>query len=117
MRGGRRARGPSRDLTPANLSHRQRWALSALVWRFPHVHLGVGLAGNAMFVAGAVLFVLQHQGIGVWFFLAGSCGMFAGGLGEVARLLGKHRLARFDVDPFDPDLRWSRTRRRPSPLE
>lgn len=90
-----------------NLPRPERLALGAFVRRFPQVHLGIGLLGNALFVIGAVLFVTKKQDVGTWFFLTGSCGMFVGSLGEVMRKLGEHRLARFDVDPAHPDRRWS----------
>lgn len=81
--------------------------LGALVQRYPHVHLGIGLLGNALFVTGSVLFMTKRPDIGLWFFLVGSSGMFVGTLGEVLRKLGRRRLVRFDIDPARPDHRWS----------
>lgn len=86
----------------------ERHALGAFVRRFPQVHLAIGLLGHALFITGSVLFITQHQDVGTWFFLAGSIGMFLGTLGELVRQLGRHRLARYDVDPAQPDARWSR---------
>jgi len=91
----------------------ERRALGAFVRRFPQVHLGIGLLGNALFVTGTVLFMTKHQDAGMWFFLTGSSGMFLGALGELVRKLGKHRLARYDVDPARPDHRWSDSSRQP----
>lgn len=85
----------------------ERHALGAFVRRFPQVHLAIGLLGNALFITGSLLFITQHQDAGTWFFLAGSIGMFLGTLGELVRQLSRHRLARYDVDPAQPDARWS----------
>lgn len=89
----------------------ERHALGAFVRRFPRVHLAIGLLGNALFITGSALFITQHQDVGTWFFLAGSIGMFIGTLGELVRQLGRHRLARYDVDPAQPDARWSEASR------
>jgi cytochrome c oxidase assembly factor CtaG len=95
----------------------ERFALGTLVWRFPQVHLAIGVVGNVLFVLGSVLFMTERQDPGVVCFLAGSTGMLLGAVGESVRVLGKRRLARFDVDPYNPDERWSETQRRSSPLE
>lgn len=79
--------------------------------------MGIGLLGNTLFVCGSLLFLTGNDGVGVWFFLTGSCGMLLGAVGEALRVLGKRRLARFDVDPFDPNTRWSETGRSSSPLD
>lgn len=75
--------------------------------RFPQVHLLIGLLGNAVFIAGTALFMAQRQDVGVYFFLAGSCGMFLASLGEVLRAAGRRSLAQHDVDPHDPRPPWS----------
>lgn len=85
----------------------ERHALGAFVLRYPHVHLGIGLLGNALFVTGTILFMTEHPDVALWLFLGGSSGMFVGALGEVLHRLGRHRLARFDVDPARPDRHWS----------
>jgi hypothetical protein len=103
-------------MSAPGLPRRQRWALGAFVFRFPLVHLGIGIAGNALFLVGTVLFITGNPDIGVWFFLAGSIGMLVGSVGEGLRALGKRRLVRFDVDPKHPDEPWSATDRRSSPL-
>lgn len=104
-------------MPPEELSRRQRFWLSALVWRFPQVHIAIGLVGNTLFVAGSVLFMLGRQDTGVICFLTGSIGMLLGALGEAVRVLGKRRLAAYDVDPYDPNQLWSQTQRRSSPLD
>ena len=47
------------------------------------MHLGIGIFGNATFLAGSVLFLWDHTHIvGVWLFIAGALGML---LGSVVR--------------------------------
>jgi hypothetical protein len=99
------------------LSWRQSRALGLFVRRYPQLHLGIGLLGNGVFIIGTLLFMSGREGVGVWFFLVGSCGMFLGTLGEVFRVKGMHRLARTDTDPVRPDHRWSETGRKPSALD
>jgi len=113
----RRAGGYIVPMESQGLPRRQRWALGAFVFRFPLVHLGIGIAGNALFLVGTVLFLLRQEGVGTWFFLVGSCGMLLGSVGEGLRALGKHRLVRYDVDPRHPDEAWSATGRHSSPME
>ena len=113
----KRGAGYGGAVTEKPLPRPERLALTTLVWRFPQVHLGLGLIGNALFVVGTLLFLSGRDHVALWFFLVGSSGMFLGAVGETVRTLGKRRLARFDVDPFDPDEQWSRTQRRSSPLE
>lgn len=76
--------------------------MAAFVRRFPRAHLAIGLAGNALFVVGSVLFVLHRQNVGVFLFLVGSCGMFLGSLGEALRALGRRRLQSYGLDPPNP---------------
>ena len=109
--------GTSRSMPPDNLPRRERWAIGAFVFRFPQVHLGIGMLGNALFVIGTVLFLVQQQGVGIWFFLVGSCGMLLGSLGEILRVMGRRRLWRFDVDPEQPDDSWSVRQGRSSAIE
>ena len=78
----------------------ERKGLAIWVRRFPQVHLGIGLTGNALFVVGSILFLAKQQHVGLYFFLTGSIGMFLGQLGEVIRYAGRHRLRRFDIDPW-----------------
>lgn len=75
--------------------------------RFPQIHLGVGLLGNALFITGTVLFMMKMSDVGLYFFLAGSSGMFLGTFGELLRSLGRRKLWEWDVDPKYPDHRWS----------
>lgn len=81
----------------------ERRGLAAFVRRYPQVHQGIGLLGNALFIAGSVLFVVERQDVGVFAFLSGSIGMFVGQLGDIVRGLGKRRLERHDVDPVTGD--------------
>ena len=101
----------------AELSWRQSRALGMFIRRFPQVHLGIGLLGNAVFIVGTVMYLSNRDDIGIWFFLVGSCGMFLGSLGEVFRIKGKQRLWQSDIDPVNPAERWSETGRSSSTLE
>lgn len=83
--------------------------------RFPQVHLGIGLVGNALFMTGSVLFMLKMSTVGVYFFIVGSSGMFLGSLGELLRTHGQRKLWEWDVDPAYPDHRWSVQQSSPSP--
>ena len=99
------------------LSRRQSKALGTFVRRYPQAHLYVGLAGNAFFMTGAILFLAGAEPVGTWFFLSGSTGMFLATFGELLRARGKHRLQRTDTDPVAPELRWSNTGSRSSTLD
>ena len=99
------------------LSWHQSRALGMFVRRYPQLHLGIGLLGNAVFITGTLLFMSEREDVGTWFFLIGSCGMFLGTLGEVLRVKGMHRLARTDTDPVEPGHRWSETGRKSSALD
>ena len=44
------------------LPRRQPWARGMFVFRFPLVHLGIGIAGNALFLVGTVLFLARRRG-------------------------------------------------------
>lgn len=87
------------------------------MWRFPQLHLGIGILGNALFIVGSVLFMRRQEDVGIWFFVVGSSGMLLGSLGEALRIMGKHRLAQADTDPVNPDERWSETGRPSSPID
>jgi YrhK-like protein len=100
-----------------SFSWRERRALGVFVRRFPEIHLGIGLVGNAVFLVGTVLFMAGPEAVGIWFFLVGSSGMFLGALGEVLRVQGMRRLWRTDTDPVNPSERWSETGRSASSLE
>ena len=83
-----------------DLHELERRGLLAFVRRFPQVHQGLGLLGNALFVTGSVLFLLGERHPAILAFLAGSIGMFVGQLGEILRGLGQRRLERYV--PADP---------------
>lgn len=86
--------------TGQELREVERRGLMAFVRRFPQVHLAIGLLGNGLFITGSLMFLTGHQRLGVYTFLAGSCGMFLGSLGEVLRSLGRRRLrGRHGEDP------------------
>ena len=109
--------GTGLAVSEQHLRRAERFALATLVWRFPQVHLAIGVVGNVLFVLGSLLFMTDRQDSGVVCFLAGSIGMLLGAVGETVRVLGKRRLAQYDVDPHHPNERWSETQRRSSPLE
>lgn len=58
--------------------------LKRLIQDFPMVHASVGLAGNAMFVLGSVLFfeTFDAKTLAIWLFVAGSSLMFLGAAGD-----------------------------------
>lgn len=86
---------------------RSERGIAAFVRAFPSVHNGIGVLGNALFVVGSVLFIREHQDVGVWFFLTGSVGMFIGSLGHLIRVQGRRTLWRRDIDPEHPWRRWT----------
>jgi hypothetical protein len=78
----------------------ERRGLAAFVRRYPQLHQGIGLLGNALFIAGSVFFLLQEQHWGVLAFLSGSVAMFIGQLGDIVRGLGRRRLEHHNIDPW-----------------
>lgn len=59
---------------------------------FPWVHLGLGIAGNALFVVGSVLFFwVSTETVAIWFFVIGSLGMLIGSIGEMFVRIEKRR--------------------------
>lgn len=104
-------------MSTEDLPRTQRRGIALFVRRFPQVHLGIGLLGNALFIIGTVLFMAENEDVGTYFFLVGSCGMFLGTLGEAMRVAGRRRLARYDVDPVYPDHRWSQEQSKSSAIE
>lgn len=70
----------------------RRRTLETFVHRFPTVHVSLGMIGNALFVVGSLLFVTGSQDLGAYLFVAGSCGMFLGSLGEAVRRMTRRRL-------------------------
>ena len=87
-------------MTDSGLPKIERRSLAAFVRRYPYVHQGIGLLGNALFITGSVLFLVQRQPVGVVAFLSGSICMFIGQLGDIMRGLGRRRLRRHDLDPW-----------------
>lgn len=62
--------------------------LELIVREYRHWHLTVSVLGNALFVAGSVLFFKafeQWYTLAVWTFVVGSSLMLLGALGEVAK--------------------------------
>lgn len=68
-----------------------------LVHDYGWIHLGVGMAGNALFVIGSVMFLpdlgsvvlpgagdpVEWQTVGVWLFIVGSAFMLIGKFGQL----------------------------------
>ena len=88
----------SRDRPPMRerVDHARRSALHVLVVDYGWIHLGIGLLGNAIFLAGGVMFLpdgdvappgfaeaVPWAYVGRWFFIVGSSLMFVGSLGEL----------------------------------
>ena len=69
--------------TPAEHDTERQW-LGTAVRDFPWLHLGLGLAGNLMFVVGSVLFFFKSvETAAIWLFVVGSLGMLVGSIGEL----------------------------------
>jgi len=69
----------------------RRWVGTALA-EFPWVHLGLGLAGNTLFVIGSVMFFWEIvKTLAIWLFVFGSLGMLLGSVGEVLVRIEKRR--------------------------
>jgi hypothetical protein len=52
---------------------------------YPYIHLGLGLAGNMLFVAGSILFLQRFSSwhhVAVLIFIVGSFGMLLGSVGK-----------------------------------
>lgn len=66
--------------------------LQEFVRTYPLIHLGFGILGNLLFIAGsACFFSPETKTLGVWLFLSGSVGMLVGRLGEaLARGIDHH---------------------------
>jgi hypothetical protein len=75
---------------PGAVSDRRH--IAGFVQKYPWVHLGVTLLGNAAFIAGSVLFLLEVRTTAIWAFLLGSTAMLLGSLGELIRWIGQRRL-------------------------
>lgn len=74
-----------------DLEAEHRW-IGAILHDFPWLHLGIGLFGNAMFVAGSVMFFYKSvMTLAIWLFVIGSLGMFVGSAGELLVRIEKHR--------------------------
>lgn len=72
-------------MSTASLRARQSTRhVSRIARDFPWVHLGIGLFGNAAFVAGSILFFFKSvQTLAIWVFVIASAGMFVGSLGQL----------------------------------
>lgn len=80
---------PSRE--PTDRDAQRRWIGTALR-EFPWVHLGLGLAGNTLFVVGSVMFFWASvKTLAIWLFVLGSLGMLLGSVGELLVRLEKRR--------------------------
>lgn len=65
--------------------------LLALVHRFRAIHIGIGILGNSLFLAGSLLFLSGSRTTAIWLFIAGSAGMLIGSLGSAAVEYRNHR--------------------------
>lgn len=79
----------TRDATPP---HAQRRWIGTALRDFPWVHLGLGLAGNTLFVIGSVMFFWESvKTLAIWLFIFGSLGMLLGSIGELLVRIDKRR--------------------------
>lgn len=65
--------------------------LLALVHRFRAIHIGIGVLGNSLFVAGSLMFLSGSRTTAIWLFIMGSTGMLIGSLGSAAIEYRNHR--------------------------
>ena len=71
----------------------EHWA-QLLTRKFPYIHIGIGLVGNLLFVAGSVLFHPSLGGNSVvagYLFIAGSTLMFVGAEGRGMKTMFERR--------------------------
>jgi hypothetical protein len=62
--------------------------LELIVTEYRHLHLSIGILGNALFLIGSVLFFKSFeawQETAVWLFVIGSALMLIGALGKAAQ--------------------------------
>lgn len=77
---------------------KNRRALNSFLHSFPWIHIGIGLAGNAAFVIGSVMFLLNASNAGV-FFVLGSLGMLLGSAGNLFVQIEDRKLRQQGLDP------------------
>lgn len=73
-------------------------ALNSFLHSFPWIHIGIGIAGNAAFVIGSAMFLIDAPQAGV-FFVAGSIGMLIGSVGYLFVQIEDRRLRNQGFDP------------------
>ncbi len=64
---------------------------------YRHLHVGIGIFGNACFVVGSVLFFKRFeewQTFAVWLFVLGSAGMLISAIGEAVNAMEEQRTRR-----------------------
>ncbi|MCV2393867.1 YrhK family protein [Actinotalea sp. M2MS4P-6] len=68
--------------------------IRTLVQDYEHVHIGIGIVGNLLFLVGSVLFYKafdQYYGLAVSLFVVGSAFMLVGSLGSALRRMWERR--------------------------
>lgn len=62
-----------------------RKLVATLVHDYGWIHLGLGLAGNTLFLTGSVLFLprFSRENTAVWLFIGGATLMLVGALGRL----------------------------------
>lgn len=71
--------------------------LKTIARDYPHIHLGLGLIGNSLFVIGSVLFFKPFSAwysFAVWCFVIGSTLMLVGAIGSAATDIEQARMNR-----------------------
>lgn len=80
-------------MSPASGTRPERGRIRQFVDDYPYVHLGLTVLGNAVFVVGSALFLVEMRTPGTWAFLLGSAAMLLGSIGTLLRWQGQRELS------------------------
>lgn len=69
-------------MSVSKTSRRSGW-IQRFVNEYPRVHLVIGIAGSAAFLAGSVLSLLGMREASLWLYIAASSGLLIGNIGQL----------------------------------